>query len=219
MILEVVSYSIKNKLAHIPSALSQYSYLKYILSQVKDFKIVIGKPFGAQAYYVIWESMYNLPDKLSYGIKHDELDFVEFSEETLGNALGVASGIEIGSGQKVYCNISDGSFQMGPTLEAMQFIGFNKQKILLTVDCNEYQLTGKTTDIIGVSAETISEHFKNYNWNVVLTDNCDVDVSNLELPVVIIYKTKKGHGVKEMEDNPMRWHYKNVKDLNEITFI
>lgn len=213
--IEIIDYSRKHNLAHIPSALSQYSYLKYILPELKNFKIVIGKPFGAQAYYCIWEEMYNLPEKLGYGVKHEELDFVDFSEETLGNALGVASGVEIGSKQKVYCNISDGAFQMGPTQEAIQFIGKHKQQIFLTIDCNEFQLTGKTTDILDIDAEKIQKHFELYGWNtkIIGTSNpFSLNINNLKLPFVYIFKTKKGQGIDYMEKDPQKWHYKKLEN-------
>jgi len=217
---KLLDYSIKHKLKHIPSALSQYSYLKYILPIVKDFKIVIGKPFGAQAYYCIWDKMYKLPNNLSYGIKHDELDFIEYGEETIGNALGIASGIALCQDKPVYCNISDGAFQMGPTLEAIQFIAKHKQKIFLTIDCNEYQLTGNTNDIIGITAEKIEKHFKLYEWNVNIHEinNLEkLDINNIKYPYVIIFKTKKGQNVIEMEKNPNEWHYKQLMDINEVT--
>lgn len=218
----LLRYSIKHNLKHIPSALSQYSYLKDILPLLKNFKIVIGKPFGSQAYYCIWEKMYNLPKNLSYGIKHEELDFVEYGEETIGNALGIASGIAMCQNRSVYCNISDGCFQMGPVQEAIQFIGKHQQKILLTIDCNEFQLTGNTNDIIGLTAEKIEQHFNIYGWDAQIIDTSkdfNIDINRINYPSVIIFKTKKGQGVKEMENNPLKWHYRELKDINEITII
>jgi len=210
---EILNYSIKHNLKHIPSALSQYSYLKHILPVVKDFKIVIGKPFGAQAYYCIWDKMYKLRENLGYGIKHEELAFIEYGDETIGNALGIASGIALCQDVPVYCNISDGCFQMGPTLEAIQFVGKHQQKILLTIDCNEFQLTGSTDDIIGITAEKISQHFKIYGWNIQTLE----DINSLKYPSVMIFKTKKGQGVKEMVENPQYWHYKQLNNIDDIT--
>ena len=219
---KVIKYSIKHNLKHIPSALSQYSYLKHILPKIKNWKIVIGKPFGAQAYYCIWENIFNLPDNLSYGIKHEELDFVEFGEETLGNALGIASGISLSQDKPVYCNISDGALEMGATLEAIQFIGKKQQKILLTIDCNEYQLTGRIKDIIGLNINKIENMFQLYNWETKIINTSKIDninIPKINKPTVFICKTKKGQGIKEMEEDPITWHYKELKDLNEITFI
>lgn len=165
--------------------------------------------------------MYNLPKKLGYGIKHEELNFIEYGEETIGNALGIASGIAISQDKPVYCNISDGCFQMGPTQEAIQFIGHHQQKIFLTIDCNEFQLTGNTNDIIGIDIEKIKRHFDIYGWHTYTIDTTKkFSIPEItKFPSVILFKTKKGQGVKEMEENPQEWHYKELKDVNEITII
>jgi len=218
--LELLEYSIEKKMKHIPSALSQYSYLRHILQIVhkNNFNIVIGKPFGAQAYYLIWEKL-RLRDKdkeIQYGVKHNDYDFINFSEETLGNALGVAGGIALADNKITYCNISDGALQMGPTLEAIQFIGENKLPIILTIDINNYQLTRKISNRIN--------YYKNifYKWDVVHIKfgeslNIFNDYINTCKPVVFLIETKKGCGVKEMEDNPIEWHYKKLKDINDVT--
>lgn len=227
---ELLEYSIKHDLRHIPSALSQYSYLKTLLPIInyKDTNIVIGKPFGSQAYYVPWESMGLVKQPLSYGVKHDEIDFVDFSEETLGNALGVASGIQLGNSKKTWCNISDGALQMGATLEAIQFIGKHKQNILCTVDFNGQQLTDSLMNTMGIHSFNIEAMFAMYGWETKLVDTRVLNEYGLETvikgclginekPVALIFKTSKGQGVKEMEDDPVKWHYKELRSLDEIT--
>jgi len=233
---KILEYSIKNKLRHIPSALSQYSYLKYILPKLnyKNINISIGKPFGSQAYYCIWEKLGLIKDdqKLSYGLKHKELNFVNFSEETLGNALGVASGLSLAEPDKLtYCNISDGALQMGPTLEAIQFIGHHKQNILLTVDFNGMQLTDSLMNTSGINSFRIEGMFGLHGWKVhlydtrvlndygmnLVIDNVLKEQKETKKPTVIIFKTSKGQGVKEMEKDPVLWHYKELKNINEIT--
>jgi len=225
---KLIQYSIDNDLAHMPSALSQYSYLKYLLPlfNYDKINIVIGKPFGAQAYYLIWKDIgLILPDQvLSYGVKHSELDFVSYGEETLGNALGIASGIAIASDKKTYVNLSDGAMQMGPTLEAIQFIGANQQNILVTIDCNGQQLTGSTYDILG---QTILNHQNTFNNNhfktFIITEN-DLNIDyliyllSLTGPVCILFKTYKGQGVVEMKNDPVGYHYKKLRNIDEITF-
>ncbi len=234
MIKKLLEYSIKNNLKHIPSALSQFSYLRFLLPQLKkDYNIVIGKPFGSQAYYIPWLDMGYIKEdqKLSYGIKHKELDFVNYGEETLGNALGIASGVAYASDKPTWCNISDGALQMGPTLEAIQHIGSNKQNILLTVDFNGMQLTDSIMNLSNIHSFNIEIMFKMYGWETVMYDTSvlnDYGISliieqqlehfkNLNKPMVIIFKTTKGQGVKEMEENPVDWHYKALENLNEIT--
>ena len=231
MVKKLLKYSIKNKLSHIPSALSQLSYLTNILPNIDhyDWNIIIGKPFGAQAYYIIWQKMGLIPKnhKLSYGVKDTELDFVDYSEETLGNALGVASGIQLANNKRTYVNLSDAAIQMGSALEAIQFIRKHKQDILVTVDCNGTQLTGDTKDIMGIDIEYIYQLFKLNNWRVhrieIFQDNVNEKIVQAfnELkgigPVALIIETKKGFGVKEMEEDPVKWHYQQLRSIDEIT--
>ena len=212
---EMIRYSYDNGLSHIPSALSMYGYLKKLFYNrlvTPEDHIVIGKPFGAQAYYLVWRNMGYLDniELLSSGVKHDEIDFVDYSEETMGNALGVGAGIGMASDKMVWINISDASLQMGNTLEAIQYIGHNQlNNIALTIDYNGSQVTGNTNDILSV--DPIIEMFKQYNWHV------EHDLNNFGVnnrPMVYIMHTTKGDGIKMMEDNPKEWHYKKLDESN-----
>ena len=103
---EIVTYSRNNGLTHVPSALSMATYVEFlfenkIIVPYRD-KIVLGKPFGSQTYYILWKKMGLLKDidNLSVGVKHNEIDFVDYGEETMGNALGVGSGIALSNKDK-----------------------------------------------------------------------------------------------------------------------
>ena len=96
MIEEIKLYSYKHQLTHVPSALSMLTYIDAIFSEkfivpYRD-RIVLGKPFGSQAYYLVWNKLGYLDEieNLSVGVKHSEIPFVDYGEETMGNALGVA---------------------------------------------------------------------------------------------------------------------------------
>ena len=218
MIKSLAQYSYDNNLSHIPSALSMLSYLEELISNklvTKDDFIVIGKPFGVQAYYLLWEKYWGLDIRnLSVGVKHDEIDFVDYSEETIGNALGVGCGIAMTTDKLVWVNITDATLQMGNTLEAIQFIGqLQLKNIALTIDYNNSQVVGDTRDIISV--DPVIEMFKGYNWQV------EQDLSNFgmtSMPRVYVLKTKKGDGVDFMEEDTKKWHYRRLDeaDLKQI---
>jgi len=226
MIKKVLEYSIKNKLSHIPSALSmlKYSYEMFKIIDKDDWNIVVGKPFGAQALYIIWEELYGLNiDNLSYGVKDKEIDFVDYGEETLGNALGFSSGISY-NGKRTYCNISDGALQMGPTLEAINFIGHHKQSIVLTIDYNKTQLLGHTTHIMGTTISNHYDIFLNAGWipYIIESDkfnskNIKNILDNIKEPIVFLIETTKGEGVVEMVNDPVTWHYRQLNGLSEVT--
>jgi transketolase len=228
---ELLKYSYENQLSHIPSALSMIDYVEVLFTSkhvTKDDYIIIGKPFGSQAYYLIWRRLgyLNNIEKLSVGVKHEEIDFVDFSEETMGNALGVSIGVAISNPEKrVWVNISDASLQMGNTLEAIQFIGHNKIKnIFLTIDYNNAQVTGKTQDVLSVSP--VVNMFENYGWNLQIVDGHEHSVikkslDNLSkfLPNVIVFQTKKGKSIQSMENDVKKWHYKKIETSEELDFL
>jgi transketolase len=181
-------------------------------------KIVLGKPFGSQAYYLVWKACGYLDniENLSIGVKHDEISFVDFSEETMGNALGVASGIAHTTSDTIYVNISDASLQMGSTLEAIAYIGTQQLKnIVVTVDYNQVQVTGKTDDVISI--KPLPAFFKSYGWEVIHVDgHCNKKLhksfakicKKRNTPLVYFCHTIKGKGVDYMEADPITWHYK-----------
>lgn len=223
MIKKILEYSYKHNLGHIPSALSMIGYLKSVFKYInRNDIIIIGKPFGAQAYYVLWEELGWLDniDGLHMGVKHEEIDFVHYSEETIGNALGVAAGVSLTTDKKIYVNISDACLQMGPTLEAIQFIGKNGGNILVTVDYNNSQVTGKCSDIIPVNP--VIDFFRSNDWNVYESDGtCSKEADiilnkayKLDEPTVIFFKTEKGYGIERMKGN--EWHYKKIESEMEL---
>ena len=229
IVTELVKYSFDKKLTHVPSALSMLTYIEALFQNkivvpYRD-KIVLGKPFGSQAYYLIWKKLGYLEniENLSVGVKHNEIDFVDYSEETMGNALGVGSGIAIANPtHKVWVNITDATLQMGSTLEAIQYIGHNSvNNIFVTVDYNNYQVTGKTSDVLDTTA--VISFMKNNGWNVITVNGHDInDIKNAFVmqkrqgknkPNVIVFVTVKGYGVNYMQNDPVQWHYKPIEQL------
>jgi transketolase len=179
-----------------------------------DDKIILGKPFGAQAYYIIWKHLGYLDDidNLSIAVKHEEIPFVTLSEETMGNSLGIAAGIALTTDKLVWVNLTDGSLQIGALLEAIQFVGHNNLKnILVTVDFNGSQVTGYTKDILSVDA--VPNFFKNCGWEVYENLN---EFKIGDKPKVFIMNTIKGHGIPTMEKDVKKWHYKKIETLEEL---
>ena len=215
---EILRYSYNNNLTHIASALSQADYIDQLFTNklvvpYRD-KIVIGKVFGAQSYLLTWKRLGYL-EHISqyYFIQHEQIPFVDFAEYTLGNSLGVAAGIAIANPDKlVWVNISDGALQMGNTLEAIQFIGHNQIKnIQLTIDYNGGQVTGAVDDVLTV--EPVVGMFAGYKWDVHSTlDEFGVG----ERPKVFVMRNKKGNGIKSMEENIRKWHYKKIESYEEL---
>ena len=217
---DVIDLSIKHKMPHIPSALSM-EYLDEILKYIdKDWNISIGKPHGAQAYFVLFEKYFGVkPKEYNSVLSNESYDFVEYSDFMLGNALGISIGLSYNN-KKTWCNISDASLQSGSTLEAIEFIGENRNDILLTVDFNGIQLTKN----LSLSILDYEDIFEAFGWHtLVIFDKADYlsieNFMNKRGPKAILFCTKKGNGVKEMLENPKEWHYKTLKGEDEITYI
>ena len=105
-IYKIIEISYKHKVSHIPSALSQMMYFKYIIPRVKDFDWVAGKQFGWQAYVVYDERI--KPEEIDVilllnGINKD----IEINED---NALQIIS--------NYYCN---SYFVLGGPIARMLF--------------------------------------------------------------------------------------------------
>jgi transketolase len=186
--------------------------------------IVIGKPFGAQAYYLVWKDMGLIDniEQLNVGVKHDEISFVDYADETIGNALGVAIGIALVNPKRVWVNLSDASLQMGNILEAIQFIGQHKiSNIFVTIDNNNAQVTGCTKDI--VSIDPCKSFFDNYGWSVQEVDGHNkqelrkaFDHLCSHHPNVVFCNTTKGNGVQCMSENVQKWHYRKISTQEEL---
>jgi len=218
---QLLEYSYANKLSHIPSALSMLDYIDTLFTNklvTPDDFIILGKPFGAQAYYLVWQKLGYLTniETLSAGVKHDEIEFVDYSEETMGNALGVAAGIAMTTDKLVWINLSDAALQMGNTLEAIQFIGHhNLKNILVTIDYNNTQVSGKTSDILTV--DPVIDLFDNYNWKVYNNELTGFFIENE--PKVFVMKTSKGGGIATIEKDTQFWHYKKIQDIKELQLL
>ena len=225
IINRLVQYSYKHKLTHVPSALSMLTYIDTIFTNklivpYRD-RIILGKPFGSQAYYLTWRGLGYIDDieALSVGVKHSEIDFVDYGEETMGNALGVATGIAIANpDQTVWVNITDATLQMGSTLEAIQYIGHNNIKnVIMTIDNNDCQVTGRTSNVI--STTPVIDFIYNNRWSVTECPGhnpqaiLDMYPTITLNPRAIIYNTTKGYGVPYMEQDPITWHYKHIEHV------
>lgn len=237
---DIIDYSFQNNVSHIPSALSMSNYV-YEVSKLIDkdnTNIVIGKPFGALAYYLSWDSLGWFGDK---GFEHYEdilqdntnkngVSFVEYSEETLGNAMGVACGYALVKDRLTWVNISDATLQMGTTLEALLHISQlskNGCRLLITVDCNNDQVTGNIDDIISI--EPVKEMLKLSNITCVEYNNVEdyfflehmiemADSSNTGA-VCIFFNTVKGYPVQRFMNEPVKYHYSKLTETEHTEIM
>lgn len=227
---------------HIASALSMIDYIyilfKYNYVDIFHDKIVIGKPFGAQAYYAVFADMGIIKREdlwdfgktghyLTHGISAN-FKGISFSEETLASCLGVACGMALSLknkklDKKVYVNVSDASLQAGTMWEAIMFAStHNLNNIVMTVDYNKQQIL---CDTFGL--DNLKLKFDSFGWRALQSDGHSEEsikstydevfssLNKITMPSVILFDTIKGKGVSFMERN-LDWHYKMLsKELYE----
>ena len=233
---DIIELSFRSKAGHTPSALSMSDYLlvlfKHYIQPLKD-RILLGKPYGAQAYYSIFYRLGLIESPFDKyckdGLKEWSyiLDrahpFIDFIDDTMGNALSVACGMAFANkSKKVFINISDGYLQEGTAWEGIAFAGFHRlSNLILAVDNNGMQATGFTKQIL--SLEPIVDKFESFGWDAYRIDginqnNLTLGIANAmcnihEKPLAFIFDTIKGCGVSFMENNA-KWHYETIDEVH-----
>ena len=111
--------------------------------------------------------------------------------------------------------MSDGECNEGSTWEAAMFITGKKIKnVLAFIDCNKWQATEKTKDIMKL--DPMKQKWKSFGWktyeidghNFVNLVNVIKKFANNPKPTAVICHTIKGKGISFMEDDNL-WHYRS----------
>lgn len=145
---------------------------------------------------------------------------VDMTTGSLGQGVSAACGMALAAKMdkadwRVYTILGDGELEEGEVWEAAMFAGYYKLDHLTAfIDNNGLQIDGKITDVM--SPLPIGEKFKAFGWHVIHADGHDVSALHEAIleaqktsgkPTVIVMKTVKGKGVKEVEGQ-VGWHGK-----------
>jgi transketolase len=223
--------------SHIGSCLSAADLIAVVQSLVQNNKgdLIFSKGHAAAAMYasladlkVISES--SLDEFCADGSElighvNHMVEGVSFSTGSLGHGLPLGIGIAIASKHKrVYVVISDGELNEGTTWESFAIASQLKlNNLILIIDANGIQSFGNTNEILNL--EPLKEKFLNFGWSChdidghsipLLFEALESDSNNK--PKVVIARTIKGKGVKEMEGK-LEWHYKSPKNEDLEKFI
>lgn len=156
---------------------------------------------------------------------------IDFSSGSIGHALSNGAGMALAGRMDqrdftVFAMLGDGEMQEGQVWEAALSAAHHRlDRLVAIVDRNGFQLDGEVDDVIGV--EPLAEKWRAFGWRVVEVDGHDViavrDTLNAikhgerdGIPTCVIARTKKGKGVKYMEEEP-GWHlgYLNPSDASD----
>ena len=138
---------------------------------------------------------------------------VDATTGSLGQGVSLAAGIAMaekisGKDNRVFTILGDGELNEGQCWEAFQFIAHHKlNNLTVFVDYNKLQLDGTLEEII--KPFSLTEKFRAFGFDSVEVKGDDIEgIYNLlkdrrskdEKPLVIILNTKKGQGVKYIEN-------------------
>ena len=137
---------------------------------------------------------------------------VDVASGSLGQGLSVALGMALAGkldkkDYRVYCLMGDGELQEGNIWEAaMASAHYKCDNLCGIIDCNGFQIDGKTSEIMNV--EPLVDKWRAFGWHTIDINGHDI-VQILEAfqeakkiknkPTIIIARTIKGKGVSFME--------------------
>ena len=143
---------------------------------------------------------------------------IEFTNGSLGMGLSMGVGVALACKRKqldnkVYVILGDGECNEGSVWEAFMSAGqFKLNNLVAIIDCNGFQLSGTTDDIMSLG--NIAEKLKTFGWDVLEANGHDIpslcaafDVSvKHDCPYAVVMKSVKGKGFSFSENNNS-WHH------------
>jgi transketolase len=148
---------------------------------------------------------------------------VELATGSLGHGLPVGIGMAMAAriqkqDYRVFVIMSDGECNEGSVWEAAMFApAMNLEKLMVIVDYNKWQATGRSNEVMALSP--LVKKWEAFGWNASEIDGHDMGALAKALgrvpdgsgkPIALIANTVKGKGVSFMEDDN-NWHYRVPK--------
>jgi transketolase len=153
------------------------------------------------------------------------LPWVDVATGSLGQGLPVAAGLALAakrldrSPSRVWCLCGDSELAEGSIWEAFDHAShWELDNLVAIVDVNRLGQTGETMH--GWDLDLYAERARAFGWEAIEVDGHDVDaIENAYAqaervsgrPAVVLARTKKGAGVKAVEDQPGK-HGKPIED-------
>ena len=210
-----------NKILSInPSNFNSYERNHYIQSKGHSvealYTVLCDRNFFSK------EDLFSLNNFKSHFIGHPtkKVSGIEHNTGALGHGLSVAVGMAIGlkldsKKFKVFTLLGDGELSEGSVWEGLLSANkYNLDNLVVIVDRNKLQITGKTEDINPI--ESLKDKFNSFGLSTKEVDGNSVHQLNEVLSNtpfeknkvnVVIANTVKGKGISFME-NEIVWHHK-----------
>lgn len=145
---------------------------------------------------------------------------IDFSSGSLGHNLSVGVGMSLagrlrGLSYRTFVLTGDGELQEGQVWEAvMSASHYHLGKLIMVVDANGFSGAGPTSAAMNI--EPLADRLTAFGWHAVEVDGHDVEALTAvfdalparggDKPVCVIARTRKGKGVRMMEESPGSWH-------------
>src|SRR3954471_12927664 len=157
-----------------------------------------------------------------------DLPWVDVATGSLGQGLPIAVGVAL-AGKKldqlpyrVWCLCGDSEMAEGSMWEAFEHAAYaGLDNLTAIIDVNRLGQTGET--MVGWDLDRYVRRAEAFGWHAIAIDGHDDDAIDAAMtearettgrPTVIVAKTKKGKGVKAVEDQPGK-HGKPLEDPDE----
>jgi transketolase len=147
---------------------------------------------------------------------------------SLGQGLPIAAGIALAAKRldrlpyRVWCLCGDSEMAEGSMWESIQHAGWEGlDNLTAIIDVNRLGQTRET--MLGWDLDAYVRRFEAFGWHAIAVDGHEVDAIELayeeaetirDRPTAIVARTKKGRGVKAVEDQPGK-HGKPLDDADE----
>ena len=163
--------------------------------------------------------------KMGIHLDSNKVDGVDASTGSLGHGISIAVGTALAARvQKkdwwTYCILGDGELNEGQVWEAAQSAAhFGVTNLITFVDRNGCMIDGRTEDIMKL--EPLADKWRAFGFIVKEVDGQNLNelddaiafakANETNQPVLILANTKKGAGIKSIEDDYV-WHYGAMDD-------
>ena len=226
--LRLLQMHYESKVGHIGGNLSCLDILMTLYHDVlgPHDNFILSKGHSAGALYVTLWSLGLLSEadlttfhkdgtRLSGHPPPSGIPEILFATGSLGHGLGLAAGLALakklkGERGRLFCLASDGEWNEGSNWESLTFIRHHGLNVTLIVDLNGLQGFGQTCEIADL--RPLAAKFRAFRVDTLEIDGHDTASLAGALghasqgPLILVAKTKKGHGVSFMEDL-FEWHY------------
>src|SRR6266508_4594837 len=200
--------------------------------------LIFSKGHASPLLYSLYKAAGALTDKelLTYrklgsrleGHPTPVLPWVDVATGSLGQGLPISVGVAL-AGKKldqlpyrVWCLCGDSEMAEGSMWEAFQHAGWEGlDNLVAVIDVNRLGQTRET--MLGWDLDGYVRRIEAFGWNAIAIDGHDVDAIEAAYaqaeategrPTAIVARTKKGKGVKAVEDLPGK-HGKPLEDPDE----